>query len=542
MSKYADKKVLIVEDFTDFARAVGIMLRNIGIPYSDTVTSGEAAIQACREKKYDIILSDYNLGPQKDGQQVLEELITFNLIKPSCVFIMITAEKAAAMVMGAIEYQPDSYLTKPFNNQTLKLRLDRAIEKKLTLNPIIRKLDKNSWQEAYKLCDEVIESSPKYRSSCLQLKLDALRGGKQLDKAFKLVTQLADERVTPWILKCLGNIHYQRGELKKAENTFIEMTENFPMVIEGYDLLANVQHKLEKPVDAQKTLQKAVERSPKPLKRQKHLGQLAEQNNDYDTMTHAYRQAVRYGENSAFSGAEEYVKLAKSIGHILKGNTNEDRKKLIAEAKSLFNQIEQKFKQDPCAQFRGVVAHADFSAIIKDQKSTDKYKEIAPSLFEKVEEHIGANESIEIAQSLKNVGLSQLAECVIEEAVEQYFDDPAFIKQASKITSNKHLIKNAKKADKLNNKAVKFFKSGDFVSAIELFIEASEIAPNNVNIALNHAQALLKRFQKKQENPQDLYNSEDILAEITRLPLTDPRYSRYSELLRLNQLMLQKVE
>ena len=107
MIKYSKKKALIVEDFAEFARAVGTMLRNMGITYTDTVTSGEAAIQACRETKYDIILSDYNLGPLKDGQQVLEELVTFNLLKPSCTFIMITAEKNAAMVMGALEFQPD---------------------------------------------------------------------------------------------------------------------------------------------------------------------------------------------------------------------------------------------------------------------------------------------------------------------------------------------------------------------------------------------------------------------------------------------------
>jgi len=542
MIKYADKNVLIIEDFTEFARAVGTMLRNMGISYCDTVTSGEAAIQACREKKYDIILSDYNLGSQKDGQQVLEELISFKLIKSSCVFIMITAEKAAAMVMGALEFQPDSYLTKPFNSQTLKLRLDRAIEKKQTLAPITNKINKKKWLDAYQLCDKIMEQSPKHHASCLQLKLDALIGAKQLDKALKLVIDITNERATPWTLKCLGSIYYKRGELEKSENIFIEMTESFPMVIEGYDWLAKIQGLLEKPVDAQKTLQKAVERSPKPLKRQKHLGQLAEQNQDYDTMTHAYRQAVKYGEHSAFSGAEEYVKLAKSIGNILKGNTNEDRKKLISEAESLFTQIEKKFKQDPSIQFRGAVAHADFSTTIKDLKSSEKYKEIAPVLFDKIEEHLSANDSIEIAQSLKNVGLSQLAECVIEEAVEQYFDNPAFIKQASKITNNKHLISNAKNADKINNKAVKCFKSSDFAGAIDLFLEASEIAPNNVNIALNHAQALLKRYQLEQKDPQDLYNSEDILAEITRLPLTDPRYSRYSELLRLNQLMLQKVE
>ncbi len=542
MIKYSDKKVLIIEDFAEFARAIGTMLRDMGFNYTDTVTSGEAAIQACRENKYDIILSDYNLGPKKDGQQVLEELISFNLIKTNCTFIMITAEKTAAMVMAALEFQPDSYLTKPFNSQLLKSRIDKSIKKKQALNAIQLAIRKKQWSKAYSLCDSTIEETPKYRSACLQLKFDCLINAKQFDKALELVESIANQRATPWALRGMGSIYYELGEIEKAERVFSQMITEFPMALEGYDWLAKIQHQLDKPVDAQKTLQKAVERSPKLLRRQKYLGQLAEQNNDYETMTQAYRQAVKFGQHSAFSGAEEYVKLAKSLGNKLKTNTNEDRTKLITEAESLFLQIEQKFKQDNCVQFRGAVAHADFSSIIKDKKSTEKHLKAANSVFDKIEEHIGATESIEIAQSLKTLGLNELAECVLEEAVEQYFDDPNFIKQASKLTNNKHLIKNASKANNLNNKAVKLFKSKNYSSAIEYFVQAADIAPNNVNISLNHSQALLKQYQTDEKNPDFLYQSEKILGDINRLPLTDPRYLRYSELSRLNQLMLQKVD
>lgn len=542
MIKYSEKKALIIEDFAEFASAISTMLRNMGITYTDTVTSGEAAIQACRENKYDIILSDYNLGPKKDGQQVLEELVSFNLIKPSCSFIMITAEKTAAMVMAALEFQPDSYLTKPFNSQLLKSRLDKSIHKKQTLNPVRIKMANKKWSDAYALCEEITDEIPKYRSACMQLKFECLEKTKQFEKALELLKTIVNDRATPWALKGIGSTYYKLGNIKKSERIFSQMITEFPMALEGYDWLAKIQHQLDKPVEAQQTLQKAVERSPKLLRRQKYLGLLAEQNNDFKTMTQAYRQAVKYGQNSAFSGADEYVKLTKSIGRSLKGNTNEDRSKLITEAESLFQQIEQKFKQDTSTQFRGAVAHADFSSIVKDKKSTDKYLQNANIIFDKIEEHLGANESIEIASSLKTLGLNELAECVLEEAVEQYFDNITFIKQATKLTNNKHLIENASKANKLNNQAVKLFKNKEFSRAISYFIKAAEIAPNNVNIGLNHAQALLKRFQEGENDFQALYQAESILSGITRLPLTDPRYNRYSELMRLNQLMLQKID
>ncbi len=541
MIRYSKLKALIVEDFTEFARAVGTMLRDMGVNYTDTVTSAEAAIQACREHKYDIILSDYNLGQQKDGQQLLEELIELKLIKPQTTFVMITAEKNAAMVMAAIEFQPDAYLTKPFNRHLLKSRLDKAIEKKQKLLPIKSAMRRQNWDKAVSLSESISKEFPKYKNTCIQLKIESLIENNQLEKAFAFVNQLQRKRVAPWVLRFKGIILFKQNKLEEATDCFTRLIQDYPMYLEGYDWLAKLQHQLNRPIEAQKTLQKAVERSPKLIKRQKFLGRLAEENNDIQVMTEAYRSAVKFGEHSIFRDAEEYVKLTKSIGLQLKGNVGRQRKKLINEANIIFNCIEQVFKDSPNTQFRGAVAHADFSAVIKDKASTEKYIEKSYLLFNKVEEHLQAYESLEIAESLKSLGLNQLAESVLEEAVEQYFDDPSFIKQASRLTSNKNLIKNAASANQYNNLAVAAFKEENYEKAINSFVKAAEIAPNNVNICLNHSQALLKYYQSGEKNPQLLYRSEEILAEITRLSVSDPRYLRYSELTRLNQLMIQKL-
>ena len=535
-------KALIIEDFAEFARAVGTMLRNLGIQYTDTVISGEAAIQACRETHYDIILSDYNLGPNKDGQQVLEELIEFKLIKSDCTFIMVTAEKTAAMVMGALEFQPDSYLTKPFNSQLLKSRLDKCIAKNQILSPVKNLMRQSKWHEAVAKCDEILQAYPKYRSTCLNNQFECFKNSAQYDKALTLVNNILNERATPWALKGLGSIYVEQEKLEQALEIFEQMTVDFPMALDGYDWLAKVQHQLGDSIGAQKTLELAVLKSPKLIKRQKYLGQLAEQNDDLDTTVNAYRQAVKYGRSSAFSKPDEYVKLTKSLGKKLSQNHSEDRTKLINEAETLFQQLETKFKDDSGTQFRGAVAHADFCAIIKDNKSVDKHLKAAHQIFDKIEEHIGPDESLEIADSLKVLGLSQLAESVLEEAVEQYFDDPNFIRQAAKLTNNKHLIENASKANKLNNEAVRLFKKNKYSEAIEYFEQAAEIAPNNVNIRLNQSQSLLKQYQSVERNPQYLLESQDILTNITRLGFTDPRYMRFSELNRLNQLMLQKLD
>ncbi|MCW8880249.1 MAG: response regulator [Kangiellaceae bacterium] len=541
MVRYSQKSVLIIEDFAEFARSLRGMMITMGGKKIDLVYNGDDAIQACKEKKYDIILSDYNLGDSKDGQQILEELMHFKLLKSSAVFVMVTAENTTAMVMGALEYQPDSYLTKPFNGHILKSRLDKAIFKKDLLSPIVRKMRAKKWQEALKSCHEIAEENPKFKMACLRHRFNCLRSLKQYDKALELTTQIVNERPIPWAMLGVGEIFFAKKEYERAIELFTDMTNEFPMVLEGYDWLAKVQHIVGRPIEAQQTLQKAVERSPKALKRQKLLGEIAEENDDVETMTAAFRQAVKFGSNSAFASPDEFVKLTKSLGLQLKGNSDADRQKLLDEAESVFSKLDHRFKHDPGIQFRSAVAHADFSSITNDQQKVEKYLSTANKLYDKIEEHIGSKESIEITESLKHLGQKELAESILEEAVEQYFDDPAFIKQAEKLTTNKNLIENSRKANQLNTKAIKYFSTKDYPTASEYFYKALEIAPSNVNINLNNVQTLLKRFQSGEKDQQLLLEAERLLSGITRLAFTDPRYERYSELSRLTQLMLQSI-
>jgi len=142
MLDYSNKRFLIVDDFSDFRNSVKAMLRDMGAREVDTADRGEEALSLCRNKRYDIILHDYNLGSGKNGQQVLEELIAGKLISHQCIFVMVTAESSQAMVLSALEHEPDAYLTKPFNRASLDQRLDKLVERKTALKSVLQALDK----------------------------------------------------------------------------------------------------------------------------------------------------------------------------------------------------------------------------------------------------------------------------------------------------------------------------------------------------------------------------------------------------------------
>jgi len=538
----AKKNTLIVEDFAEFARSVRGMLHSMGATNVDIVYNAEDGIEACKSRKYDIILSDYNLGSKKDGQQFLEELSKYHLLKSNCVFLLLTAENTSAMVMGAVEYSPDGYIAKPFTGNLLKSRLQKAIERKDILHPINRAMTNKQWEVALENIQQISQQYPKFKMSCLRLKYNALKNLKQLDKALELVTEIVAQRALPWAMQAVGEIFYLKNDLTKAMDIFKNMTIEFPMALEGYDWLAKVQCQLGQPIDAQTTLTKAVEKSPKALQRQKNLGAVAEENNDLPIMTQAYRAAVKNSTNSAFSSPDEYIKLTSALTRQITQGSETAPDRLIREAESVFVKLDQSFSSSSAAKLRSSVAKAQLYKASKNEEKEKKHLINVKKNLQKIDEQLSAEISLELSESLKKLGKEELSDEILSEAIQQNLDDPEFIKKASKITSNQELIETSKQASQYNLKAIKHFKNKKYSAAIEFFDKAHKLASSNINICLNYVQSLLKQAQSQDNSHQAIKQAEDMLTAMPQLNFSDARYARYSELSRLIQLMLQKAK
>jgi len=536
----AKKNTLIVEDFAEFARSVRAMLHSMGSTHANIVYNAEDAIEACKNHKYDIILSDYNLGSKKDGQQLLEELIKYKLIKSNCIFLMLTAENTSAMVMGAVEYQPDGYIAKPFNGGLLKARLQKAIEKKDTLHPILRSIANKNWREALENIEKILPEHPKYRMSCLRAKFQALKALNKLDEALKLVTEIISGRSIPWALEGAGEIYYLKKDFTKSMDIFKTMTKEFPIALEGYDWLAKLQIKLGQPIEAQETLIQAVEKSPKALKRQKNLGELAEVNNDIHTMTDAYRSAVKYGKNSAFSSPDEYIKLTTALTKQLSDDSDLISDKIINEAEQTFEKLKTNFSSTHSNLLRSNVAQASFYNACDETEKVEKHLLESKKHLAELDEQISANVSLEMSSTLSNLGKKELADEILNEAIQQNLDDPDFIKKAAKISDNKALIEMSLQANKFNLQAISLFKNKKYSDAISAFAEAHKLSPKNINIRLNYVQTLLKQAQGQANANQTIETADKLISEMPQLAFSDKRYPRYSELNRLTQLMLQQ--
>ena len=174
VSDFSRYRFLIIDDFAGMRTLLRDMLRDHGARSFDMAANGKEAVAQLVHNKYDMVLCDYNLGKGKNGQQLLEEAKICEWIGPMCAWVMITAEKTPDTVLGAVEYQPDSYLIKPVNAALLYNRLSKILARKSVFAQIDAKLRRKDYNGAIDLCDVKIIESPQNAGDLLRWKSQLL--------------------------------------------------------------------------------------------------------------------------------------------------------------------------------------------------------------------------------------------------------------------------------------------------------------------------------------------------------------------------------
>src|SRR3977135_1599505 len=113
--------VLVVDDYNTMIRIIRNLLKQIGFQDIDDAADGSAALARMREKRYGLVIPDWNMEPMT-GYELLKEVVSDpGLSKP--LFIMVTAESKTENVIAAKKAGVNNYIVKPFNAQTLQSKV-----------------------------------------------------------------------------------------------------------------------------------------------------------------------------------------------------------------------------------------------------------------------------------------------------------------------------------------------------------------------------------------------------------------------------------
>ncbi|MCW2975224.1 MAG: transcriptional regulator [Actinomycetia bacterium] len=122
-----NERILVVEDETPIAEAVGYALREAGYDV-DTLADGDAALSAARQRPYDLMVLDLML-PGLPGLDVCRAVRA----ESDLPIVMLTARDGELDRVLGLEVGADDYVTKPFSVAELVSRV-RALLRRRALD------------------------------------------------------------------------------------------------------------------------------------------------------------------------------------------------------------------------------------------------------------------------------------------------------------------------------------------------------------------------------------------------------------------------
>lgn len=238
MYDFSSKTALIIDDLYESRSFLRNHLANLGFKSAPQLSNIKDAIDRLAIMKPDVIVCDYYLGEEIDGQQFLEYIRKNDIIDSSVAFVMVTAEASYSKVAAAAEFVPDVYLLKPFSGDALEQRLVTAIERRQDLNPIVAMMKSGQWSEAFQMVDSRMKTDSPFKSHLMKLRGECLEN-LDIEAAFNYYTIVAKKGL-PWAITGLARCNIVKDDLVEAKTLLSTLVGTGSPFVEAYDLLANI--------------------------------------------------------------------------------------------------------------------------------------------------------------------------------------------------------------------------------------------------------------------------------------------------------------
>jgi len=540
---YSQKRCLVVDDVPDVRTSLKRIMVDFGSAEVDTAGNAEEAIDLCQRRQYDIVLADYNLGSGKNGQQLLEELRFHGLLKNTALYIMVTAESASQYVLHALEYQPDDYLSKPINRDSLRPRLDQALLKNETLMEAKKALDAKKPLKAIAACEKVLAENRRYANDARKMLGVLLLDMGKFKRAMALYQQLPEGRYPIWAALGMARAELGLKSYDQAIERLQKIIDNNPMCLEAHDLMAKIFHAQNNAPRAQQVLLDAVKISPRSTERQRSLGKISQEAGDESTAIHAFRSALKHSRNTCHEQPEDYLHLAQGLCNQLRENGSEALK-AAEETLETLKAVEKRFGSQPVVKMRGKLVEADLYQVRKQEEkakqATQDALEVQAQMRNSAIQNTSAELCIECARAFMELGEYDAGEQLLQE-VARNNDDPEIAVQIDKLLREPLTKEGVQYAAKLNKQGIGFYQKQKYDAAIDAFTHVLRELPNHIGLNLNLIQAIIS---KNKENEISNDEVEVIAHSLQRIGNIDEKSSyadRYRYLLRQYDRLIQTL-
>ena len=512
------KSFLIVDDHQAMRNGIAEMLYSSGADDVDKAARGGEAITRLKERRYDAVLCDYNLGRGKNGQQVLEEVKFRKFIPYSTVFIMISGDSSLAVVMGAMEYKPDDYLTKPFPKELVITRLNRHFGRKQIFKTLDRALSAGLFMKALEQCTVLLgQANKRNRMELLKLQSDLFLEVGDYDQASIIFCEVLMDRRAPWAQVGQARVYYYKERYELAEKLLTQVIEELPSTLDAYDWLSKTHLAQGDKIKAEAVLEQAVELSPKAILRHQTLARLAERNGSIDLAEQSFRNAIQLGQNSIHRHCSDDSKLAGICGK--RGRSE--------EALEIIKSMRYEFKGDVEAELRAMMAETVIFQEKGDEKRAKESLLKSLALAGQSDQVLPSEVALDLARMSYLSGDKKTAEKLIHDLVRQNIDGGLVLDDLKAICKElglESLIEESisearKEVIKINNEGVRLFDEGKVQEAIRHLERAIEGMPGNKTVLMNMVKIMLHDMKTSGADKRKLNRTKRYIDRAVKLGL-----------------------
>lgn len=522
------QKILIVDDHVEARSALKSMLDMLHADDVDSATDGREAMDLIMENDYDLVLSDYNLGKGKDGQQVLEEARYTNRLRAVSSFVMITGENAIDRVMGALEYDPDAYITKPYTLSTLRDKLYRLSLVKATLHPVNTAIDKGEIDWAIELSEQVMTEQPRLLLPVSRIMGKLCLRKKRYQDALAVFDRVLESRPASWArLGQAVSLHYL-GESEQAFELLRATLDDHPLYVQCHDWLARLLQLRNEPDEAQKELEAAVEISPRAVLRQLELGQLALANEDYPVAQAAFEQAMRLGRFSCYKSSDTYRQFVEVAQKNLSSAATRENRLLCSKAVRALDEMRQEFSGQLSVIFDANVAESKTFTIVADDDKARSSANKAEQVLARMPEPSGS-QKLQMTEVYLDTGQARKAADTLDKMRDEGIEDDLQQRFAALEEQLNDINMREVSAD-LNEEGVKHYEAGRYPEAIAAFDRAVRYKEAGISVMLNAVQAKVSFIEQEALDVAQLKDCYRLLRRIGSVGRQDDRHDRFERL------------
>ncbi|SCK10625.1 tetratricopeptide repeat protein [Vogesella sp. LIG4] len=522
---FAKKMYLVVDSVPEMQRAMAMTLNSFGGEKVEYAGKASDALVKLMRYDFDVVLCDYDLGTGNDGLYLYEEARARNLLKQSCVFMIVSGERRAAKVISAAELAPDGYLLKPFTGVELGRRLEVAMRRREAFKVVDDALMSHDYLGAIEACNKKIGERGEFALDFMKLKGSlALKIG-DYDSAQALYKQVLQVKELVWAKLGMAKALAGQKQVESALAMFEQVIVENDRVMEAYDWLARLYQDNHDLTRAQDILKRATELSPATVHRHQVLAEVAEENGDLLQARSAYNTVLNLAKSSWHRNPAHYAALVRT--QLACGEK--------AEAARTLASLRRDYKYNAEGEWMADVVDSTLQSNAGNKQAASRLLESAAERLSQLGK-LSDDEKMEFARVCYTQGQKELGDRVARDMVRNHHDNQALLQKLSAMfdqvgqgDAGRQLIASSvQDIVNLNNQAVHMAQMGEHDRAIALFRQALEEMPQNVQLMLNLANAVIAQTHRHGWNETHIRQAHQLLQKVREM---EPANNKFQKLL-----------